>query len=55
MEAQLMVDNDTFTLGVPFVKINAQKRTVSGFATLDNVDQAGEIVDIGEGAAKLGL
>ena len=47
MEAQLLVDNDSFTLGVPFVKINAQKRTVSGFATLDNVDNAGEILDAG--------
>jgi cation transport regulator ChaB len=47
MDAQLVVENDTFTLGVPFVKINAQKRTVSGFATLDNVDKAGEILDAG--------
>lgn len=45
MEAQLLVDNDSFTLGIPFVKIDAPKRTVSGFATLDNVDKAGEVLD----------
>src|SRR5690606_18678150 len=45
MEAQLVVDNDNFTLGVPFVKINEPERTVAGFATLDNIDQAGDILD----------
>ena len=31
-------------LSVPFTKINREKRTVSGFATLDNVDQTGDVV-----------
>ena len=30
---------DTINLSVPFTKVNREKRTVSGFATLDNVDQ----------------
>jgi hypothetical protein len=29
---------------VPFTKVNREKRTVSGFATLDNVDQTGDVV-----------
>ena len=29
---------DNITLSVPFTKVNREKRTVSGFATLDNVD-----------------
>jgi hypothetical protein len=31
-------------LSVPFTKVNREKRTVSGFATLDNVDQTGDVV-----------
>ena len=31
-------------LAVPFTKVNREKRTVSGFATLDNVDQTGDVV-----------
>lgn len=45
MDANLIVKEDTVVLGVPFVKINSTNRTVSGFATLDNVDKAGEILD----------
>jgi hypothetical protein len=29
---------------VPFTKVNREKRTVSGFATLDNVDQTNDVV-----------
>jgi len=29
---------------VPFTKVNREKRTVSGFATLDNLDQTGDVV-----------
>ncbi|MEI6597749.1 MAG: HK97 family phage prohead protease [bacterium] len=32
------------SLSVPFTKVNREKRTVSGFATLDNVDQTGDVV-----------
>jgi uncharacterized protein YaaR (DUF327 family) len=30
---------------VPFVKVDKERRTVSGFATLDNIDKHGDIVD----------
>ena len=35
---------DQIVLSVPFTKVNREKRTVSGFATLDNVDQTGDVV-----------
>lgn len=38
-------DGDNINLAVPFVKVDKQKRTVSGFATLDNIDKHGDIVD----------
>ena len=31
-------------LSVPFTKVNRENRTVSGFATLDNIDQTGDVV-----------
>jgi len=37
-------DGDNINLSVPFTKVNREKRTVSGFATLDNVDQTGDLV-----------
>ncbi len=37
------VDNK-FVISMPFAKVNKEKRTVSGFATLDNVDRHGDIV-----------
>ena len=37
------IGND-ITLSVPFTKVNREKRTVSGFATLDNLDQTGDVV-----------
>ena len=37
-------NGDNITLSVPFTKVNREKRTVSGFATLDNVDQTGDVV-----------
>ena len=42
---------DNITLSVPFTKVNREKRTVSGFATLDNVDQTGD-VDTSEASIK---
>jgi hypothetical protein len=36
--------NDNISLSVPFTKVNREKRTVSGFATLDNLDQTGDVV-----------
>jgi hypothetical protein len=35
---------DNISLSVPFTKVNREKRTVSGFATLDNIDQTGDVV-----------
>ena len=37
-------NGDNINLSVPFTKVNREKRTVSGFATLDNVDQTGDVV-----------
>ncbi len=37
-------NGDNINLSVPFTKVNREKRTVSGFATLDNVDQTGDLV-----------
>src|ERR1051325_1626725 len=45
MDAEIFISDDTLQFGIPFVKINTEKRTVEGFATLDNVDKSGEIVD----------
>jgi hypothetical protein len=35
---------EDIVLSVPFTKVNREKRTVSGFATLDNIDQTGDLV-----------
>jgi hypothetical protein len=37
-------NGDNIVLSVPFTKVNREKRTVSGFATLDNIDQTGDVV-----------
>ena len=37
-------EGDDIALSVPFTKVNREKRTVSGFATLDNIDQTGDVV-----------
>jgi Caudovirus prohead serine protease len=37
-------DGNNISLSVPFTKVNREKRTVSGFATLDNLDQTGDVV-----------
>ena len=36
--------SDKIYLALPFAKVDKEKRTVSGFATLDNVDKHGDIV-----------
>lgn len=38
-------DGDNINLSVPFVKVDKERRMVSGFATLDNVDKQGDLVD----------
>lgn len=40
-----VTDGDDISLSVPFTKVDKERRTVSGFATLDNVDKHGDIVD----------
>jgi flagellin-like hook-associated protein FlgL len=37
-------NGENLHLSVPFTKVNKEKRTVSGFATLDNLDQTGDLV-----------
>jgi len=37
-------NGDSLSLSVPFQKVDQEKRTVSGFATLDNVDRQDDIV-----------
>ena len=37
-------EGNVINLSVPFTKVNREKRTVSGFATLDNLDQTGDVV-----------
>jgi uncharacterized protein Yka (UPF0111/DUF47 family) len=43
-KAYLSTDGNNVTLTMPISKIDAEKRIVSGFATLDNVDRQGDIV-----------
>jgi phage head maturation protease/predicted nucleic acid-binding Zn-ribbon protein len=38
------MDEDTIQIGVEFSKVNKQKRLVSGWATLDNVDTENDVV-----------
>ena len=37
--------SNTISVGVTFEKVDVENRTVSGFATLDNVDAHGDIID----------
>jgi hypothetical protein len=37
-------NGDAINLSVPFTKVNRERRMVSGFATLDNIDQTGDLV-----------
>jgi len=43
-KAQWFDDGNKFNMTVPFAKIDEEKRTVSGFASLDNIDRHGDIV-----------
>jgi len=43
-KAQWFDDGNKFSMTVPFAKIDEEKRTVSGFASLDNIDRHGDIV-----------
>ena len=37
-------DGDAVRLSMPFAKVDEERRTVSGFATLDNLDKQNDIV-----------
>jgi hypothetical protein len=43
-KAQWNTDGDNVTLSMPFSKVDRERRIVSGFATLDNVDRQNDIV-----------
>lgn len=44
VKAQWHSDGEQISLQMPFAKVNKEQRTVSGFATLDNVDTQGDVV-----------
>ena len=37
-------DGDNVRFSMPFGKVDQERRTVSGFASLDNIDKQGDIV-----------
>jgi cob(I)alamin adenosyltransferase len=43
-KGNLTVDGNTIHMAMPFTKVNKEKRTVSGYATLDNLDSQGDVV-----------
>ena len=43
-KAQLITDGNNVRLSMPFSKVDKERRIVSGFATLDNVDRQDDIV-----------
>src|SRR6478736_9184303 len=43
-KARWAAEENTIRIGVDFSKVNKQKRLVSGWATLDNIDTEGDIV-----------
>ena len=43
-KAQWDMDGDNVRLSMPFSKVDQERRIVSGFATLDNVDKQADIV-----------
>jgi hypothetical protein len=44
-KAQWVTEGDNVRLSMPIGKIDKERRMVSGFATLDNVDKQGDVVD----------
>src|SRR5690606_10453004 len=46
MDADFVLnEDDTFVFGAPIMKVDVQERIVEGFATLNNVDKAGDLID----------
>lgn len=50
-KSNLTVDGNTVHVSMPFAKVDEEKRLVSGWATLDNIDTQGDIV-LAEASAK---
>lgn len=50
-KSNLTVDGNSVHLSMPFAKVDEDKRLVSGYATLDNIDTQGDIV-LAEASAK---
>jgi hypothetical protein len=44
-KAHWVTDGDNVRLSMPIGKVDKERRVVSGFATLDNVDKQGDVVD----------
>jgi hypothetical protein len=44
-KAHWVTEGDQVRLSMPIGKVDVERRTVSGFATLDNVDKQGDVVD----------
>lgn len=44
VKGQWYTDGDSVHLSLPFAKVDREKRTVSGWATMDNTDKQGDIV-----------
>jgi hypothetical protein len=43
-KANFTVRNNGLSISVPFAKVNQETRTISGFATLDNIDTANDVI-----------
>lgn len=43
-KSSLTVDGNSVHMSMPFSKVDINKRTVSGYATLDNIDSQGDVV-----------
>ncbi len=43
-KATWSMDKSNMRMSMPISKVDVEKRTVSGFATLDNIDKQGDIV-----------
>ena len=45
-KAQWNAEGENLRLSMPFNKVDKERRTVSGFATLDNVDKQDDILTL---------
>lgn len=44
-KANFAIDGDQISVTMPFAKVDKEQRLVSGFASLDNIDKQGDVVD----------